>query len=76
MEVDDDNGMGVHLGQEDDDAILSPKDVELLERLKTTYVEEPSGPPPDCLEDWWYNRDSDDDDPGPSYDPKDVDNGF
>ena len=77
MEEDDDDGMGVDNGQGDATEVLNSKDVELLERLKLPDVEEPSGPPPDYMEEWWYNRDSDDDDDaGPSYDPKDVDNGF
>ena len=51
--------------------------MDLLDRMHLSDVEEPSGPPPDYLPDWWYTRDSDDDDdPGPSYDPNNVDNGF
>ena len=72
---DDDDDMVVNNGQ--DEVVMNSKDVELLERLKIPDVEEPTGPPPNYLEDWWYSRDSDDDDDaGPSYDPRDVDNGF
>ena len=75
MEEDNDD-MGVDNEQDDSQVVLNSKDVELLERLKIPDVEEPTGPPPNYLEDWWYSRDSDDDDAGPSYDPRDVDNGF
>ena len=77
MEEDDDDGIGVDDGQEDDEPVLNRRDVELLERMHLPDVEEPSGPPPGYVEDWWFSRDSDDDDDaGPSYDPNDVDNGF
>jgi hypothetical protein len=74
MEEDDD-GITVDHGQEDGELVVNQKDMELLERMHLPDVEEPSGPPLDYVEDWWYNRDSDDDDPGPSYDPN-VDTGF
>ena len=74
MEEDDD-GIRVDHGQEDGELVVNQKDMELLERMHLPDVEEPSGPPLDYVEDWWYNRDSDDDDPGPSYDPN-VDTGF
>ena len=78
MEEDDDDGIGVDDGQEDGEPIVNRRDVELLERMHLSDVEEPSGPPPGYVEDWWYNnRDSDDDDDAvPSYDPNNVDNGF
>ena len=66
MEEDDDVIEVDHEQDEAAELVVNQRDVELLERMHLPDVEEP---PLDHVPDWWYNRDSDDDDPGPSYDP-------
>ena len=74
MEEDDDVEEVDHEQVEAAELVVNQRDVELLERMHIPDVEEP---PLDHVPDWWYNRDSDDDDdPGPSYDPNNVDTGF
>ena len=76
-EMEEDDDVIVVDGQEDGEPVVNRRDVDLLDRMHLSDVEEPSGPPLDYVEDWWYHRDShDDDDAGPSYDSNNVDNGF
>jgi hypothetical protein len=81
MGVDDakhvDEGMEEDNPQDEVEEVQNQQDLVILERFRQGLdANDPDGPPPDYVDDWWNTADSDDKTLGPTVVPNDLNLGY